>query len=405
MKQRMHKKYILLITIVILATTGCWNYRELNDMAIVGSVGIDYNKEKDIFEVSAQILNAKKSSTGGGSSSGSSQPSPIIVYESKAKTIHEALRNMIFESPKKLYIGHLQLIIFGEDLAKKHLAESIDFFLRDAESRKEIHIILAKEGKASDVLKVLTPLEDLPASSLTDSIRTVADYKGSVNDTTFDEFLSQIYGDGIEAVIPTVIIEGKVKEGETSKNTSKTEADTVLKIDNLGIFKGYKLVGYLDQEESIGYNILLNNLGASVISFPCDDSGNYGSIEVVKSSSKISASVDDSKPKFDIKVSTEATLSEYDCKDNLRDNDVINEITKKASSKIKAMVKKTIEAAQKKYNTDIIGFGEQLYLNQNSYWKKNKKEWKTIFPNAKYNIKVNLKIPKKGSTINSAKEG
>ncbi|MDD2203282.1 MAG: Ger(x)C family spore germination protein [Bacilli bacterium] len=399
----MNKKYFVLLIALILCTTGCWNYKELNEIAIIGAIGIDYDDEKELFDISVQILNAKKTSSG--SSSGSEQQSPVTVYQSKAKTIHEALRNIVLESPKKLYLGHLEILVFGEGFAKKHLEDGVDFFLRDLESRKVFNIVLAKEDKASNIIKILTPLEGMPAHSILQSILSASKNKGIATDITYDEFLSQIYANGTEAVIPTIIIDGKVSDGTDSKDTSTTAPKTKLRIGTLGIFEDFKLKGYLDQDESIGYNLLQNNLDYSIFSFPCDDKKNYAAVEMNSAKSKVSLSIKDDKPKADIKISIEANLTEYNCKSNLSDEKVIEEISKKAAKNIKGKIDKVIKASQEKYNIDFIGFGEQVYLNNYSYWKKHKNEWKNIFPNIEYKINLDLKLPKKGSIINSAKEG
>ena len=49
------KKIILLLFIFLF--TGCFNYGELNKMAIVTSIGID--KVKDKYLVSVQVINGK----------------------------------------------------------------------------------------------------------------------------------------------------------------------------------------------------------------------------------------------------------------------------------------------------------------------------------------------------------
>ena len=52
------KQLKLLIVIgVVLLLCGCWNYSELNDLAITTSLGID--KEDDKYLVSVMIANAK----------------------------------------------------------------------------------------------------------------------------------------------------------------------------------------------------------------------------------------------------------------------------------------------------------------------------------------------------------
>ena len=49
------KKIILIITILLL--TGCYNYTEINDLAFVSSIGIDYDVDSEKFLVTYEILN------------------------------------------------------------------------------------------------------------------------------------------------------------------------------------------------------------------------------------------------------------------------------------------------------------------------------------------------------------
>ena len=54
------KKLLIFFTLIIL--TGCWNYQELNDYAIVTGMAIDLNKDE--YEVSLLIANGDKSEDG-----------------------------------------------------------------------------------------------------------------------------------------------------------------------------------------------------------------------------------------------------------------------------------------------------------------------------------------------------
>jgi spore germination protein KC len=78
-----HLKIIFVCAIVLLMT-GCWNYRSLEELAIVGAIGIDV--DNDGFNISVEIINPKK--VGGTSSSGNTpEETDIVVYKVKAKTV------------------------------------------------------------------------------------------------------------------------------------------------------------------------------------------------------------------------------------------------------------------------------------------------------------------------------
>ena len=90
----MKKIFYLLI---ILLLTGCQNYRELNDLAIVTALSIDYNTEEEEYTILAQVINTanKKEST-------SSENSSFTLYKSTASSLSSAINNNILSSPKKI---------------------------------------------------------------------------------------------------------------------------------------------------------------------------------------------------------------------------------------------------------------------------------------------------------------
>ena len=149
-------KIKLLIPILFLfILTGCWNYRELNDLAIATGIAID--KSEDGFEVSVLISNARKAQVS--TKEGESQTS---VYSENGKTITEALRNINLKFPKEIYIGHLSVIVINEEIAKEGLYPILDYFLREPESSKRFYSIIARDCKAKEVISVLSPLESFP---------------------------------------------------------------------------------------------------------------------------------------------------------------------------------------------------------------------------------------------------
>ena len=80
------KKIIILVLCLLL--TGCYNYKELNKIAIVSSISID--KKDNKYLVGAQVLNVKPKDD--------SNSSNVIVYKEEGKTIEEALRNITKKS-------------------------------------------------------------------------------------------------------------------------------------------------------------------------------------------------------------------------------------------------------------------------------------------------------------------
>lgn len=397
-------KKLLLSIIILFLSTGCWNYRELNDMAIVGAIGIDFDYESNKYNVSAQIFNAKKNSNnkeGGGETN-----KPITLYSQKANTIHEGLRNILEESPKKLYIGHVSSIVLGEDLLKEKLMDSVDFLFRDVETRKDFILFATKECSANDVLKILTPLETVPSESIYETIYANNKNKGSVPLVTFDEAVSVIYKEGQELILPAIEIIGDVNEGEDAEGKTTTEPKTKIKINGSAIFKDNKLVDYISANDTVSYNFINNNIRNTVVSFACDNEGNYGAFEVLRMNSKMKTTLSNEEITTDIKIKGKIFLSEINCDYNLKKASTLKEIEKKINNTLKNMIIDALIKTQTDFKSDIYGIGNQIYKKYNKEWRQQlKKEWNEKYSKVNFKVKTDLIIKNKSSIIESAKAG
>ena len=132
---------------LLLFLTGCWNYKELNEYAIVTGMAVDYKDNG--YEVSFLIANGNKSEESEAKTS---------LLTGKGDTIYNAIKNISLVSPKELYISHLSVVIFSEEIARRGLLNVLDFLLRDPQSHQNFYLLLAKDTKASDILSILSPL-------------------------------------------------------------------------------------------------------------------------------------------------------------------------------------------------------------------------------------------------------
>ena len=390
---------ILIILGFVLMTSGCWNYRELNDMALVQAVGID--KEADGYQISVQIVNVKKQAK----ESNTEMESPVVVYEGKGKTLSEALNKIELQIPKELYIGHIKTVVVGEETAKLGIRDYLDFLLRDREVRKIYPFFIAKGSKAVDVLKVLTPIETLPSVNLVEMINTSQKTNGEVTNRAFDNVLMCLYTRGRHPGVPAVEIVGAVEEGEKLENISDSTPNARLSLTGPAVFKEDRLVGYLEDKEGLGYNIMRNMVNSSIITFPCDDAGNYGSVKMDKPKISTNTKIENGKPLGEVKLETTATIIEYNCKLNIKEPDNIKKIEKMVNREVKSILESAIITTQKKFGSDIIGFGENLYRNDYKNWLKFEDNWDETFSTMPYKIEVKTTINNTGDITIPAKEG
>ena len=380
------KKFVLIIItlFILLISSGCYNYKEINDMAIVSSIGIDKDNKNDKYIVSAQIMNSKESEN--------SEDSQITVYTKEGDTVHEALRNITLKSPRKLYGNHLSKIVLSEEVAKEGIDNILDTFNRVTEVRNEFIITIVKEDKASDVLKVLTTTESIPAEYVKLSLKIADKTSGLTYATKLDEFISLYLKKGIDPVVPVLKIDKKEKKGTTINNITTTNPISKIVIEDLAVTNKGKLETYLKNEEVIGYNFLRNQIQKMIIPVKCDDENNYASISILKNKTKNNATKKDNKYIINFNINSEAIITEYNCKKDLTDEKVIKELEKDTEKKIKRYIKKSLNK-QKETKGKFLGLERIIYLDYPKY--------KNEDYSVKYNVNVNL--VRKGEIRNSIK--
>ncbi len=380
------KKFVLIIItlFILLISSGCYNYKEINDMAIVSSIGIDKDNKNDKYIVSAQIMNSKESED--------SEDSQITVYTKEGDTVHEALRNITLKSPRKLYGNHLSKIVLSEEVAKEGIDNILDIFNRITEVRNEFIITIVKEDKASDVLKVLTTTESIPAEYVKLSLKIADKTSGLTYATKLDEFISLYLKKGIDPVVPVLKIDKKEKKGTTINNITTTNPISKIVIEDLAVTNKGKLETYLKNEEVIGYNFLRNQIQKMIIPVKCDDENNYASISILKNKTKSNAAKKDNKYIINFNINSEAIITEYNCKKDLTDEKVIKELEKDTEKKIKRYIKKSLNK-QKETKGKFLGLERIIYLDYPKY--------KNEDYSVKYNVNVNL--VRKGEIRNSVK--
>ncbi|MBQ2947148.1 MAG: Ger(x)C family spore germination protein [Bacilli bacterium] len=388
-------KKIILNLILLLTLTGCWNYNELNDYSIISGVAID--KSEDEYEMSVLISNSPKSN----SSESNSSESQVVVYSGKGNSIFSALKQIGLISPSELYFGSFSVLVISEEVAKEGINNAIDFFVRYPNTRKNFYVVLSKDSKAKDTLKIMTPLSSFPSQQITDNVKTTTELQGIIASTNFNDLLSTILSDGSELSINCIEIIGDIEEGSNKENIESSEPKTYTKLGNLGIFKGDKLVDWANRNESLGINIINGATKEMFLDIEYQDG--YVVIDSTSFSSDVSIELKNKKPLVNIDLSGEARIIEVKGNIDLEDSKVIEEIQKEANKKIKKRVKQAINLSTLN-KTDIFGFGQMFYQKYPKYFNKQKDNWNENLGKLEININSSLMLKNKVSSKNSLEE-
>lgn len=385
-------KYKLLVVALFLGclfTTGCWDYRELNDMAIVTGLAID--KKDDQYLISVLIANSKKSQE-----SAKEGEAQTIVYEGEGKTILEGINHINSVSPKEIYIGHLTVVVMSEEVAKEGIFNISDLLLRSPQSRKRFHFLISKDSKAGDVLKILSPLESFPSQNIANNLLTTSRVQAAAIDVLYTEFLSKVLTPGVSPVLPVITIEGDVKEGSSEGNLTQTDPKTILRLEPDAIFRNDKLIGFASDEEARAVNLINNDVTLNNVTIKCDDTNLI--VRISASDTNKSVHFENGEPVITLNVKESGYITEINCNRNLNDPKVIEDIEKEISEDIKEALLRTVDKLQNKYQADVLGFGNLIYKYNHKYWKTVKDNWDTNkFRELEVKVNVDFHLSGKGS--------
>jgi spore germination protein KC len=373
---------------------GCWDVKYLDELAIVIAIGLDKSGDQEI-EVTVQIVNPVAVPQGGSKGGGGAGTSGVVTYSETGRTVFEAVRKIATKSARRLYFSHTQLLVIGEDLARKGVAPLFEFIERDPEVRTDFYAVVAKGVKASDVLKISTTIETIPGNKIHDSIDNVEKVLGTSYGVTIRDVIENIRSDTEEIAMGVVEIIGDKKKAASKQNVETIDPKAVLTINGMTMFKNEKLVGFLSPRESRGDAWIENKVRNTVVNIPCKNKRNT-TIEVMHSSTKTKAKFEKGKPYIVIHVQQEANIGESICPElDVSEKKTLHQLEKGAEKQIKLEILAAITRGHE-WKTDIFGFADAVYKKNPAFWKENKNNWEDVFRAMPVQIQIDTKIRREG---------
>lgn len=392
------KTKLLLLCCITFLLCGCWNYNELNQIAIVTALGIDSDEENNTYKVSAMISNAH--GTQSNTKEGQSQ---TVIIEGKGHTISEALNDIDLQSPKQIYLSSLNVIIFSEDVAKDGVNKIADFLMREPESRKKFYLLVTQDEKASDVLQILSPLEALPSQNIASNIIEATNYQAMIADINYSDFIRTLIEPGKQPILSSIKISGDKKDGSKYSSLEQSKPAASVKLSNLAIFKEDVLQGFADKTESEGINLISNETKRITIEAKCDN--DYMVAELNHPNNTITVSLNNNEPIVKMTLTSKGNITEMGCNLDLRDPKTIDNITKRFEKNTADIMNAGIKMAQKKYKSDILGIGRKFQKSYPKYFQEHQKNWDDeIFSKLKIQVYVDLDLETKGSLEQSIRK-
>jgi spore germination protein KC len=385
--------YIVLCMGLVSMLTGCLNGRELNELAIVTGIGMDKVPDSDEYRVTFQVVNPSATATSTGSST---SDSTVFTYSSVDRTIFGALRKTSKKASRQLFFAHTQLVVIGEELARSGLETIFDIFERAHELRLTSSVLVARDTDAGSVLKVLIPVEKLPAVGLAKKTRNTAKLWGESRNVNVFEVINTVMGEG-DLSISGVRITGETKEGMNKSNLEQSEVKSLVLMSGLGFFEDGKLKGWVEGAEARGALWIQNKIKETSININTEENKAVA-INLILSKTKIKADVQQGVPVLHVSIKEEGNVIETQGYVDLSKREEIMKLETKLEEKTEAEVIEAFEAA-KRLNCDVFRFADELKRTHPKEWEKVGKNWDKLFAQAKLDVQVEAYILSTGMRL------
>lgn len=346
---------IAILAVLLVVPTGCWNSKDIQYLAYVTALGVDYVDGK--FITYAQVLNF--SNVAKTESGEVGKEIPIWVGKGEGVTITEALSSIYTTSQVRVFWGHMKAIVLHDRFIQKAgvFKEAYDMLNRYREVRYNVLMYGTKEP-ILDILVQNSILNMSPLESLLNTPSQIYSQRSYILPVYGFKIISQFNEPAQTAMLPTLSLDKK-------SWTEDSKMRPMFKVNGAYFFKDLtQVVGWLSESDLEGYRWLQKKLDRSPINIP-DNKDPDAALILTKSRPHIRVITKDGAVRFNIKMTIQAYL------DELTVNIGKTKIEKQAEQVIREQIRATYTKGLA-IQADVFQLGLHLYRKNPEKWR----EWR-----------------------------
>ncbi len=400
----------LFLAAALLLTGGCWDRREIQDLSINTGLGIDriYVDGKPQFLLSTLTVRPAGMQQGGGMGSGGAGQEDGCndeVISSTGETIYDAVRNWNLRSSRQLYLSHTLVLVIGEEMAREGIGEVLEFARRHRDVRLSMHVVVCR-GTARDALQAWSEFEANAAVEITKAIHQNLPRVAKAVEADLFRVTYDLVNPGIEPVVSRLVLFTPPEAGHPARQgdaagSSATEGrgaqpqNKVYAVSGAAVFRGDRLVGWLEEEESQGLLFMTRKALGGIIPVAYDSRHRNASFHFRATKSSVKPVIEGNQIIFEVKVCGGGQL--------LEQKNALIDINERDIKKLEALINREVErrclmaaAKSRKLEADVFGFGNCIHRTMPEYWKQIGGRWREIYPTVQVQVKADFLVEHTG---------
>lgn len=408
------KRGILLAAALCLTLTGCdvdfLPYaRDIETIELIRTLGLDMGESEGetLVTVSGGVQRTGENGQG---------EKPIVLSQGGG-TIYEACNVIQTFSDDYIFYGHVTEWVLGEEAAREGLTNLMDFMERDVEMRLNTQVFLVKGGQAKELL-TRSATENTAATDRLSAILVDYRLKSIAYPYTMKEVLSQMEENGC-GLMPAVVMEEKeeadrgggqsqpsgggqegqggeqppgMEQGQPSgqkekeKGGAKTE-EISLRSVGYGYFKENRLIGFLDEAQSRGANLLLNQVKSGTVEVDMPDGG-VAALRIARTHCKWEAQMENGRlTGMTARLEVETDIAEIRGECSPEDPEVLAEMRRELADILREETEGVLKLSQQE-EADFLHLNHTAAIARPRYSSVIDKHWDEWFPELTLTVEV-----------------
>lgn len=232
---------LCLFVFVALFCSGCWDRKELNQLALAQTIAIDYTDRQ--YQVTLQLIlpSAEQETV---------TSENLWSMSGSGASVGDAIQQIALAAPRELYLDHLDLVLLGEGVLQHDVTQALEYLLNENVLHRRTSL-LAVQGNAGVLLSESISIAEMDIFYMENLLK---DQRRRLhgNDALVNAYYLATYSDIQETlVIPQI----KLTEG------------TQLSLDGAALIAQGKLVSWGDRQWLLGYYWLVGGKEILTVSY------------------------------------------------------------------------------------------------------------------------------------------
>lgn len=369
-------RLFLLIIILPLLTTGCWDSLDINKKNVITATILDYKDNEYTFymEVASVVTGVQQQGGSGqqGGSSGqqgsSSSTNKVAILEGSGDTLAKARAELDAKADYPIYLSAVRTIIATDNLAKKGIEDWMNRIKEIREYRQTMRCVTTPSDP-EELLKITTENAPSIGFGIDQMLQNLSD-NGQVLHISSEDVLEKLVEEYTSFLIPAVAVE---------KNNVAFTGYTVFKDD--------KSIGFIPKADANSIVFMLNPHAFFIYSIPYNEG--KATIKVRLSKKDLKPDYKEGKIVFDLDMGFDA---EYMYADKVIpfDENMQKELTNSLKEHLLKELADMVIQSQQQFKSDYLEFNEAFRIAYPEEYKN--MDWSKEYPKAEVHIKVDVKL-------------